>query len=175
MLRTFLSMFVAGILVSATEQKQMNSELYELIPAPRVEYSVGQVYFVTDKMLLSKRNLECLAKNIYFEAAHKEVSRLSVAQVTMNRVEAGKWGSDVCAVVLAKKQFSWTHLTDHKVSDKSRWKASMDAAVSYLDGSRVKGLEGVLYYHVDYIKIRSWAKNMKVVFRDGGHLFFKEV
>ena len=175
MLRTFLLMFVAGILVSATNEKQVNSELYELVPAPRVEYSVGQIYFVAEKTSLPKRSLDCLAKNIYFEASHKDVARLSIAQVTMNRVDSGKWGNDVCSVVLAKRQFSWTHLTDGKVRDAVRWKAAKEAAHSYLNGARVKGLEGVLYYHVDYIKIRSWAKNMRIVLRDGGHLFFKEV
>lgn len=175
MKKTFISLAVAGALVApSADTYSLNSELYELVPAPIVEYSVGQVYFVDDKMMLNQRNLDCLTKNIYFEAAHRQVSRLSIAQVTVNRLEAGKWGNDLCAVVLAKKQFSWTHLTDHKINDKARWQASLESAKDYLNGARVKGLESVLYYHVDYIQIRSWAKKMTVVFRDSGHLFFKE-
>ena len=148
------------------------SELYELLPAPTVEYSVGQVYLSSEKSSLNQKNMDCLAKNIYFESAHQTVARLSIAQVTMNRLASGKWGDSVCSVVMAKSQFSWTHLTDHKVSDKNRWQASVDAAKAYLDGARVKGLENVMYYHGDYIPLRVWAKKMKIVLRDGGHLFF---
>lgn len=154
---------------STTKSK---SELYELMPASTVEYSVGQVYFTDTRIKVSGKGFDCLAKNIYFESAHKTAARLSIAQVTMNRVSSGKWGSTICSVVMAKSQFSWTHLTDHKISDKNRWKASVAAAKAYLDGARVKGLESVMYYHVDYIPLRVWAKKMKIVLKDGGHLFF---
>lgn len=178
MKRLILSLFIAGLCTAPASEVAYNiktkpkSELYELVPAPIVEYSVGQVYLVDDKMLLNEKSLHCLAKNIYFEAAHRQLSRLSIAQVTMNRVESGKWGDDVCTVVLAKRQFSWTHLTDHKVSDRTRWQASVSAAKAYLNGARVKGLESVMYYHADYIPLRVWAKKMKIVLKDGGHLFF---
>lgn len=166
---------LAGLALSPAEfSNQLNSELYELRTVPTVEYSVGQVYKTENKYTLNKSDFECLAKNIYFESDHKQIARLSIAQVTMNRLESGKWGSAVCSVVYWKRQFSWTHLTDGKVSDKTRWDASVEAAKNYLNGARVKGLESVLYYHVDYIPIRAWARKMQVVFHDGGHLFFKE-
>ena len=180
MLKTLLSLTLASLAPGTVyhkpqvSYKPLNPELYELVPAPKVEHSVGDVYLVPDKLTLPKAQAECLAKNVYFEAAHQNVSRLSIAQVTMNRLETGKWGRNACSVVLAKRQFSWTHLTDHKVNDKVRWEASVSAAQAYLDGARVKGLENVLYYHLDSIPLRSWAKKMKVVFRDGGHLFFLE-
>lgn len=179
MKRLILSLFIAGLCTAPASEVAYNiktkpkSELYELVPAPTVEYSVGQVYLVEQKLTLSNQNLECLAKNVYFEAAHEPVSRLSVAQVTMNRLASKKWGSDVCSVVLAKRQFSWTNLTDQKISDTKRWQAAVESARAYLDGARVKGLESVMYYHADYIPLRVWAKKMKLVLRDGGHLFFE--
>ena len=155
--------------------QKLKSELYELLPAPTVEYSVGSVYLTKSRKSLDKENLDCLTKNIYFESAHAKVARLTIAQVTMNRLETGKWGSQVCAVVLAKKQFSWTQMADQVIQDHTRWEASLDAAKTYLAGARVKGLENVLHYHSEHIPLRVWAKKMKIVLREGGHIFFSEI
>ena len=52
--------------------------------------------------------IECLAKNIYFEARdQKEEGRLAVAMVTMNRVKSRQFPSTVCEVVYQRNQFSW--------------------------------------------------------------------
>lgn len=124
---------------------------------------------------LTDEDLNCLAKNIYFEAAHTETARLSIAQVTMNRYESGRWGNSVCSVVYWKSQFSWTVNSRKEPKDTHRWQAALAAAENYLAGARVSGLEGVLHYHADYLPLRPWAKKMKLVLKDGGHLFFKEV
>ena len=60
--------------------------------------------------------VECLAQNIYFEAAKESFEgKLAVAQVTLNRVNSGKFANNVCGVVKQKDkingvmicQFSW--------------------------------------------------------------------
>ena len=62
------------------------------------------------------QQLECLTRNIYWEAASEPFEgKVAVAQVTMNRVASGKFASDVCGVVYQKNivyekvicQFSW--------------------------------------------------------------------
>ena len=54
---------------------------------------------VSDKM----RELECLTKNIYWEAASEPFEgKVAVAQVTMNRVQSGRFASSVCGVVHQK-------------------------------------------------------------------------
>ncbi len=50
-----------------------------------------------------ERQLTCLAKNIYFEAASEPFEgKVAVAQVTINRSESGKYPSDICGVVYQK-------------------------------------------------------------------------
>lgn len=135
---------------------------------------VGQLYKVSYELQVSSNELDCLAKNVYFEAAHDHKARLSVAQVTMNRLQSLQWGKDVCAVVFARKQFSWTQNQERAVTDAKRWKAALQASEAYLRGVRVKGLERSLHYHADYLTVRAWAKGMKVVLQTGGHIFFEE-
>ena len=62
------------------------------------------------------RELDCLTRNIYWEAANEPFEgKVGVAQVTLNRVESGKFANSVCAVVYQKNvfyekvvcQFSW--------------------------------------------------------------------
>ena len=62
------------------------------------------------------KQLDCLTKNIYNEAATEPFEgKVAVAQVTMNRVDSGKFGKGVCGVVYQKNviyekvicQFSW--------------------------------------------------------------------
>jgi spore germination cell wall hydrolase CwlJ-like protein len=53
--------------------------------------------------------LECLAKNLYFEArGESEAGQFAVGFVTMNRVRNKRWPSTVCKVVYQPKQFNWT-------------------------------------------------------------------
>ena len=49
------------------------------------------------------KQLECLARNIYWESANQPFEgKVGVAQVTMTRVEDGRFGKDVCGVVYQK-------------------------------------------------------------------------
>jgi len=53
-----------------------------------------------------EQQLECLAKNIYYEAGNEPFEgKVAVAQVTMNRVDSGKFGNGVCGVVYQKNIF----------------------------------------------------------------------
>ena len=46
------------------------------------------------------KQLECMTRNIYYEAATEPFEgKVAVAQVTMNRLEDGRFGRDVCGVV----------------------------------------------------------------------------
>ena len=71
-----------------------------------------------------ERQLQCLAQNIYWEAASEPFEgKVAVAQVTINRAESGKFPSDICQVVYQKNvfyekvvcQFSWYCERNHKV------------------------------------------------------------
>lgn len=52
--------------------------------------------------------LECLARSVYWEAKGEQLEgQLAVAEVILNRVEDGRFGASVCAVVKAPGQFSF--------------------------------------------------------------------
>ena len=54
---------------------------------------------------LSNKDVECLAKNIYYEAgAEPEEGKVAVAMVTINRVRDGRFGKTVCSVVGQRTQ-----------------------------------------------------------------------
>jgi len=49
------------------------------------------------------KQLECLTRNIYWEAASEPFEgKVGVAQVTINRVESGKFADSICGVVYQK-------------------------------------------------------------------------
>ena len=65
---------------------------------------------------LRQKQLDCLARNIYYEAGYEPFEgKVAVAQVTINRAESGQFPSDICQVVYQKNivyekvlcQFSW--------------------------------------------------------------------
>ena len=83
-------------------------------------WETGTYMSVADKT----RELECLTRNIYWEAASEPFEgKVAVAQVTMNRLESGRFGDSVCGVIYQKNvfyervicQFSWVCETTHKV------------------------------------------------------------
>lgn len=129
-----------------------------------------------EKVALSQKDFDCLAKNIYHEAGVEDrAGKVAVAQVTLNRVNEGKWGNSVCKVVHAKSQFSWT-LNKKKVAEKPKgelWDQSVAVAREFATGVRVKGLEDSQYYHAEYIKDPAWAKAKRVAKQIGQHIFYK--
>ena len=62
-------------------------------------------YYSRDVVSIKTREqqLDCLAINIYREAGYEPFEgKVAVAQVTLNRVQAGVFGKDVCGVVYQK-------------------------------------------------------------------------
>lgn len=128
------------------------------------------------QVAMTTKELDCLAKNIYHEAGVEDrAGKIAVAQVTVNRLQEGKWGKDICKVVYSKSQFSWT-LDKKKVAAKPKgelWTASVAVAKEFQAGVRVKGLETAQYYHADYIRNPAWAKAKQVAKQVGQHIFYK--
>jgi len=54
---------------------------------------------------LSSKDIDCLAKNIYYEAGNEpEEGKVAVAMVTINRVRDGRFGNSICSVVNQRTQ-----------------------------------------------------------------------
>jgi spore germination cell wall hydrolase CwlJ-like protein len=125
----------------------------------------------------SRKDIDCLARNIYFEArSENTVGQYAIANVTINRVLAKRksWGNSICAVVYAKKQFSWTGKTSRKHAKLKgdAWDTAKSIAIASLeDGMRVKELDKALFYHAEYVnpKWRDDKNRVKVI---GAHIFY---
>ncbi len=127
------------------------------------------------------KELDCLTRNIYWEAASEPFEgKVGVAQVTLNRVESGKFAPTVCGVVYQKNvfyqkvvcQFSWFCETTHKVRPihKPLWLESEAVAKKVLlEGFRLPSLENALFYHADYVS-PGWK--LPRIEKIGRHIFY---
>jgi spore germination cell wall hydrolase CwlJ-like protein len=129
-----------------------------------------------------ERQLDCLAINIYREAGNQSFEgKVAVAQVTMNRVEDGRFGNDVCGVVYQKNvvmdrivcQFSWYCDSTHKNRpiNKPVYQESYEVAKKVLlEGFRLSVLNDALYFHANYVSPR-WPHEK--IGQIGDHIFYK--
>ena len=169
------SVFFVFIMLAPGDQKtQPAPQVYPIETVKPVATPI-HLYRTVDRIVLDKKNLECLAKNIYHEAGIESLEgKLAVAQVTFNRLERGRWGNTICQVVYARSQFSWT-LDKRLVKEQPRgklWDASVDAANKYLAGYRVNNLLSSTHYHAVWIDTPHWARSRTPVQKIGSHLFY---
>ena len=116
---------------------------------------------------LSPKELDCLARNVYYEAGTEEpIGKIAVAQTTLNRVKLGYW-------VYAPKQFSWTR--DVRAYEKPKgllWEEAKLAVSSVTDnGLRIRQLGKALFYHADYVN-PDWRDDHKRIAQIGTHVFY---
>ena len=141
-------------------------------------------YYSQDVISIKTREqqLDCLAINIYREAGYEPFEgKVAVAQVTLNRVQAGKFGKDVCGVVYQKNvvmekvicQFSWACDSVHKNRpiNKEAYNESYEVAKKVLlEGFRLSVLKDALYYHATYVNPR-WP--LEKIGQIGQHVFYR--
>ena len=128
--------------------------------------------------------VNCLAQNIYYEAAKEPYEgKLAVAQVTLNRVNSGKFAGTVCGVVKQKDkingvmicQFSWfcNQAYTRIVRNPYQWEESVLAAKKALtEPVAHDGIyrTGAMYYHANYIN-PGW--HLTRVATIGNHIFYR--
>ena len=166
----FLAVAFVVISVTNTKLSQLREAVEEQSPAA---VSVAE----------RTRQSNCLTKNIYWEAGSEPFEgKVAVAQVTMNRVESGRFAPDICGVVYQKNviyeklvcQFSWYCDGSSKVKPihPTRWRESEEVAKQVLfEGFRLPSLRSALYFHADYVNPR-WGKPQ--VAKIGRHIFYSE-
>lgn len=162
---------LANIMISVTNSKFENLRTF-IGTAPTETQSVSDKF----------KQLDCLARNIYWEAATEPFEgKVAVAQVTLNRVESGKFGSDICTTVYQKNvvyervicQFSWVCEGTHKFKPimNQHYKESEEVAKKvYMENFRLPGLADALFYHADYVN-PGWKKQKLA--QIGRHIFYK--
>lgn len=148
----------------------------------KIEYYKTNPYNSTPiSMEERERQLTCLAKNIYHEAASEPFEgKVAVAQVTLNRAESGKFPSDICNVVYQKNviygkvicQFSWYCENGPKIKHNGMYKESMEVAKKVLlENFRLPSMQKAMYYHADYVN-PNW--NLPKISQIGRHIFYGE-
>ena len=132
-----------------------------------------------------KRDLVCLARNVYFEARGEPIEgQYAVAEVTMNRKASGRYPDTVCGVVyqqnwdpLRKRYvgaFSWTELNSVPTPTGEEWQRALQVAEAVYHGRQAPVVEDALFYHATYVK-PSWARGKQPVARIGRHVFYNEI
>lgn len=130
----------------------------------------------------------CLAQNIYHEARQETIEgQTYVAQVTLNRVNSGRFGDTVCDVVYAKKkvkgeyvsQFSW--VTDeptvnlHNPIDKASFELAAELAIMAMHNNSIDPdavyVSGAMFYYNPAKANPKWADSMWQVAQVGNHVF----
>ena len=126
------------------------------------------------------RQLDCLTKNIYYEAATESYEgKLAVAQVTINRTNSSNFPSTVCEVVyqrtLSTCQFSWTCLKNLAINNKYAWEESEIVARKALTEPVLHDTiarTNALYYHAVYVN-PGWKG--RVITKIGNHVFYARI
>jgi spore germination cell wall hydrolase CwlJ-like protein len=122
---------------------------------------------------IDRRNLECLARNVYFEARGEPLAgQFAVAEVTMNRKASRLFRRTVCGVVYEKSAFSWT---DHRTLPEpagEEWERAQKVAEAVYYGKYAPVLDGALYFHATYVN-PDWAQEKRRIARIGAHVFYR--
>ena len=135
---------------------------------------------------INQEELECLAKNIYFESRGEDTrGQYAVGLVTQNRVKSDRFPNTICGVVkqakywnnvpiINKCHFSW--YCDGKSDvpkDITSWERSRKYARDfYVHGAYVGITEGSTHYHANYTT-PYWAPSFDRVTRIGSHIFYR--
>ena len=146
--------------------------------SPPIKTSIGtkDVRFLTS---VKQSDLECLAKNVYFEARGEgRIGMLAVAFVTMNRVEhEDEWPSTVCGVVYQRTQsgcqFVWTCNRYPVVRDQEMWRRSLDIAQEVMTKQTLGDpTHNAVFFHAGTPSMRPSPRAVYTV-SIGGHSFFR--
>lgn len=129
-------------------------------------------------------DIRCLTINLFHEAAGEPLKGQElVVQVVINRRNLlGRFGSNYCEVIKQPYQFSWTLDISKAYMLKSKQPLSSQDFKKY--SKVVIGVlqnqlnvldkdKEILYYHSIAVKPK-WAAKMKVVYRVGNHIFYRE-
>lgn len=140
-----------------------------------------------EEPVIDQKELMCLAENIYYEARNQTYDGMvSIANVTMNRVNHKGWKSTICGVVNQKRkigrrtvcQFSWVCQSNLKkpetYADRKAWKLSKQIALDILMGNLKDMTNGATHYHTKSVH-PIWRHNLTEIGVIGSHIFYKKV
>jgi hypothetical protein len=113
--------------------------------------------------------VECLAKNVYFEARGEPLKgQIAVANVVMNRITYG-FAKTPCEVIMQKNQFSWVR-HHSKIVDKDLYERNKQVARTVYYSQMKDITHGALYYHANYVNPHWKYTRVAII---GHHVFYK--
>ena len=127
------------------------------------------------------KQLDCLSRNIYYEAGNEPFEgKVLVAQVTIQRVETGRFAKDICGVINQRNiimdkvvcQFSWLCDGTAKIKPvhNAAFKESEEVAKKVLlENFRLPSFKEALYYHAAYVN-PGW--NLKRLGQVANHIYY---
>ena len=130
-----------------------------------------------------RQNLDCLARNVYFEARGEPLAgQYAVAEVTLNRKASRLYPRTICEVVYQKNwdplrnryvgAFSWTEFDSLDAPGGEAWQRAVKVAEDVYYKRRAPVLRGALHFHASYIQ-PDWSKERPRVARIGRHVFYR--
>lgn len=152
-----------------------------LAPAAKAQIEKNKIKIAEQHF---NQEVQCLAENIYYESGNQTFEgKLAIAQVTINRVNSGKFPSTICGVVKQKNeingrticQFSWVcNQVYNLVRNKYQWEESVIVANKSLTTEVAHDIlykEKAMYFHANYVN-PGW--NLPRITQIGSHIFYKE-
>lgn len=132
----------------------------------------GPKHRFAEKASRQRSDRECMARAMYFESDRRaEDGMLAVGTVVANRLESGRYGPTVCAVVGQKSQFApgvlRRAMTEGEVADRAR-----RVADAVLAGERHPAAGDVKYFHTADVPFRKTDKRYLLV--SGGNAFYEQ-
>ena len=188
----FFMVIVASCILTGTIQAPFGKQSTEI---PSIIQPISKTLPITlnpnlqtDEIIQDQ--VQCLAKNIYFEAASQSTAgKLAVAFVTKNRVDSKHFPNTFCDVIYEglhwasghpkrdRCQFSWYC---DGVNDDPRhtgmWETSQTVAKWFYDHKdRLMDItDGATHYHADWMeKYPHWATKYRKNVRIDDHIFYK--
>ncbi len=177
---------------STTRQVSPAITLKQHLETPTISSGVRRFHWDGNKAVNQQQEIECLAKNIYFEAAIESTAgKLAVAHVTHNRVVSKNFPNTYCKVVYQGKhhpsghpkrdqcQFSWYCDGKHDEPYKGNtWEHIQDLAewyyASHVRNQYLKDItDGATHYHADYIDGPRWSKYKRKTVQIDRHIFYR--
>ena len=134
----------------------------------------------------TEKEVDLMARTLWAEArGQSDKEMTAVANVIINRLLDGRWGSTVTDVIMFPWAFSCHYVKDknHKMMralDRSNFQfvraenISREVLSGRLSGNLEDVANGATHYHAHYVNPR-WASKKNVVAKFSGHVFYAEV
>lgn len=174
----------------AAELEVLQTQNAITLAGQRATVEVAAQQYLAD---LGADQLQCLAKNIFFEARNQSIAgQVAVAWVTLNRVDSTRYPNTICRVVQQANrdsngnpirnrcQFSWycdgksDVIPSNAIAQRAWEQSQLIAQVVLLDYARghASPVEDATMYHADYV-MPYWADDYSLVAVIDQHIFYR--